>query len=211
MPIKTRRKAPKWPVDALSPLVKGSALVLALMGLIWLYTAPQCEVEWTGFIGPDMAEQVRRDLEAAQSCDVLRVDLYSPGGSVFDTLRITHFMEQAKVEGLIIEIRGHTLIASGATFVLAAGSAGSRSVAPGTVVLVHGIQAGWYGCIDWKPNPITEDQKLLNVIYERMVIEYSKLSGKPIKETWGWLVCSNAQAGDGHLLVNLGLADRVEA
>ena len=210
MPIKTRRKAPKWPVERFSAIAKGSALILAITGLIWLARAPQCEVEWTGFIGPDMAEQVRRDLEAAKSCDVLRVSLFSPGGSVFDTLRITGFMENAKEQGLIIEVHGHTLIASGATFVLAAGSAGHRRVAEGTVVLVHGIQAGWYGCIDYKPNPETEDQKLLNVIYERMVIEYSKLSGKPIKETWGWLVCSNAQAGDGHLLVNLGLADRVE-
>ena len=210
MPKKTPRKAPKWPVYALSPFVKGSALVLALTGLIWLARAPQCEVEWQGFIGSDLVEQVRHDLEAAQSCDVLRVDLYSPGGSVFDTLRIVDFMEKSKEQGLIIEVRGHTLIASGATFVLAAGSVGYRAVAEGTVVLVHGIQAGWYGCIDWKPNPETEDQKLLNVIYERMVKEYAKLSGKPIRETWGWLVCSNAQAGDGHLLVNLGLADRVE-
>ena len=207
---KTPRKTPRWPVERLLLLGPGLAIAIPLLFVVWLTRGVQCETEWTGFIGPDLVEQVRHDLEAAQSCDVLRVSLYSPGGSVFDTLRITDFMEQAKENGLVIEIRGHTLIASGATFVLGAGSAGFRRVAEGTVVLVHGIQAGWYGCIDYAPNPITEDQKLLNVIYERMVVEYSKLSGKPIKETWGWLVCSNAQAGDGHLLVNLGLADRVE-
>jgi ATP-dependent protease ClpP protease subunit len=183
-------------------------LVALLAGYVW-QAQHRCEAEWTGFIGMEMRQQAQNDLEAASGCDVLVISLYSPGGSVFDTLEMVRLVEQAKRTGLVVEIRGHTLIASGATFLLGAGSPGHRYVEPETLVLIHGIQVGWYGCQDHKAVPMSENELFLNTVYEQMAMTYARLSGRSIRETWGWLECGNAQAGNGWLLKNLGLADHV--
>jgi hypothetical protein len=191
-------------------LIKLALFAFAVFaGLLLWQSSHRCEAEWTGFIGMELRQQAQNDLEAASGCDVLVVSLYSPGGSVFDTLEMVRLLEQTKRNGLVVEVRGHTLIASGATFLLAAGSPGHRYVEPETLVLIHGIQVGWYGCKEHVNDPKEEFDKFFNVMYERLVVEYSRLSGRPIRETWGWLECGNAQAGNGWLLKNLGLADHV--
>jgi ATP-dependent protease ClpP protease subunit len=172
-----------------------------------------CDVRWEGGIDAMFLQQVRTDLDNSKGCKVLRVELLSPGGSVVHTLEVVHAMREAEKDGLIIEIHGGALIASGATFVLAAGSRSLRYVRGKSLTLVHGLQSGgMFGskCVEYTPEPKDDSEKAINVLTKLMVQEYSELSGKSVDEVSKWLKCDNTQAGFGELLVQLGLADHVE-
>jgi ATP-dependent protease ClpP protease subunit len=187
---------------------------MALMAVLVLgtgfFSSSKCETRWSGTITYDFFETVRKDLQAAKGCEKLVVTLYSPGGAVFDTLEVVREMQAARKAGLVIEIHARTLVASGATFVLGAGSPGHRYVSERALGLVHGIQQSWTGCTNYKEYPVTENDKFLNALIEQLVREYSELSGKPIRETAQWLACDNTQLGRAEFLVKLGLADHVE-
>jgi len=160
-----------------------------------------------------MLDQVRSDLDKAKDCKVLRVDMLSPGGSVIHTLEIVHELRKAEQAGLIVEIHGESIIASGATLVLAAGSRGSRFVRGNSLALVHGVQTfSMFGqsCKEYSMDPQEDSDKAINKLIVLLANEYAALSGKSVEETYKWLECDNTQAGFGELLVKLGLADHVE-
>lgn len=188
------------------------ALFASSIGAIGLGNK-NCEAKWEGSIDAEMLQQVRSDLDKASGCKVLRVDLLSPGGSVFHTLEIIHDLRKAEQAGLVVEIHGGAVVASGATFVLAAGSRGMRFVRGNSLALVHGIQSrSMFGqtCSEFVADPKTDEEKMINKLLVLMANEYAALSGKPVEETFKWLKCDNTQAGFGDLLVKLGLADHVE-
>lgn len=193
-----------------------AVLFLILGFLIYPATTavqPICQTAWEGRIDAEFATRAKRDLAQAAGCDIVRIDLFSPGGGVFDAISVVEAIEQAKQSGLRVEIRGHTLVASGATLVLGAGSAGLRVVRKGTIVIVHGPRTlSWEGpvCFSRVDQPTTDDEKVANAIIDRMATIYANESGKTTQETLKWLACDNTQVGDAGLLVTLGLADRVE-
>lgn len=172
-----------------------------------------CDVRWTGEIDNDFYKQAVQDLDNAKRCSVLRVELSSPGGSVVTTLDTVYAMRKAQKAGLVIEIHGGAMVASGATLLVGAGSHGRRFVRDNSFSLVHGVQTAnmfQQKCEEYNPDASTEGEKSLNHFIVILVREYSVLSGKSIEEVSTWLRCDNSQIGFGALMVKLGLADHVE-
>ena len=172
-----------------------------------------CVTRWEGMIQADFVQQVRDDLSKAQGCKVLRVELLSPGGSVIHTLEAVHAMREAEATGLIIEIHGGALIASGATFVLGAGSRGHRYARRFSLALVHGVQrASMFSqaCYEFNPEAKSDEDKITNHLIQMLIQEYALITGKSLGEISEWLKCGNSQIGYGTMLVKLGIADHDE-
>ncbi len=176
-------------------------------------------VEWTGPINDAFAAKVKKDVWDAQALKTPRlvVRLMSPGGSVIWTLEALREIKAAQRAGLVVEIHGSTLVASGATFILGAGTKGRRFVHVQTLVLVHSIRTpgGFFEpptCMDREAAAKKggEDGKVIGVMLDLMVREYITLTGKSAEEVESWLVCGQEKVGDGILLLQLGLADDVE-
>ena len=171
-----------------------------------------CKADWNGAIDSAFLTKVKADLKKGKSCEKFVVTLYSPGGSVFDTLEVVREMEEAK-KYQIVEVHGRTWVASGATFILGSGTKGHRFVHKRTVGLLHGIQLsnGWESqCGELKESPLTDNDKLLNALILTLIMEYADAAGKSLEEVFSWLECNNTQIGPGEMFVKLGLADHVE-
>ena len=103
-------------------------------------------VEWISDLDEDLLKRVKNDIAYALSekKKVLQVTLTSGGGSVIWSTEIARQVWQAREKGLIVEIRGVAFVASGATFVLAAGTPGRRFVSEYTLFLVHPPQSAGF-------------------------------------------------------------------
>jgi ATP-dependent protease ClpP protease subunit len=174
-----------------------------------------CETRWEDEIGSTFVEKVRGDLGKAKDakCKKLTIRLLSPGGSVILTFEAVRLMTQAKKEGLVLEIHGDTLVASGATFVLAAGSRGYRFIDRNAVYFIHPPRRGGMftepKCVGLKDAPKDEDEGIDNVIVIQMAKWYQKLSGKSYEEALSWVKCGTWASGSKVAIVR-GLADREE-
>lgn len=173
------------------------------------------EVTWEGEINEEFMRSARRDLRTATDgkYKVLKVTLNSPGGSVIESLEIARLIRNTSDRGLIVEIHGVALIASGATWVIAAGTPGSRFISRWALVLMHPPQrGGMFGrsCVSYVTPAVTEDDKIANAILDLMRDHMVRYTNKDVKEIERWLTCGNEQAGDGTLAVTLGLVDAVE-
>ena len=171
-------------------------------------------VDWIGELDEDLYKRVKNDISYAQNekKKVLKVTLLSGGGSVVWSLEIARLVWQAREKGLIVEMQGVALVASGATFVLASGTPGRRYISEYTIFLVHPPQsAGFFSreCLSFKPDPKDESDRLVNTILALMRDMYMKFTGKSQEEVEKWLTCGNEQAGSGKLAVSLGMADAV--
>ena len=109
---------------------------------------------------------------------------------------------------MILEVRGGSLVASMATFLLAAGTKGYRSIDHNSLVVIHAISRG-EACLSFLPNVTTEEDKLNNLLIRTLATVYSELTGRPIRVTLQWLECGKEQVGNGALAVGLGLADHI--
>lgn len=197
--------------------MKRLALFLSLSLLLsscstYLWKDPNlCKAWWLTEINQAFVAKVKADLTRVQEngCKVIQVEVFSPGGSVVSTFEVVRLMQEARQKGLIIETYGRAMVASGATFVLAAGTPGHRYVGRHTFVLIHAPKRGWgvVECITYVENPTTEDAKIENIIIDKMAEIYSELSGRPFSATKTWVTCGQEQAGGGELLIRLGLAD----
>ena len=195
--------------------ILGTVFLALMLGYIANNTVQAtCTVSWAGSIDDRFEAAAKGDLATAEKvCSKFTVRIQSGGGGVFNTLEIVKAMRDARHRGLLIETRGESLVASGATFLLAAGSPGYRHVRLQGLYLVHGIQRVSWGsqtCVDSVPKPTTDDQWVENHVIKLMATEYALLSGKPVRETVQWLRCNNTQVGNGELMVRLGLADVVD-
>lgn len=192
-------------------------IILGILAIVYFSldsASSVCSVTWSGSTDEAMLTQVKRDIEAAKgTCPKLKVEFRSSGGPVYTVMEITRTIRNARATGLDIEIHGGSVIISGGTFVLGAGSPGMRYIYRNSAVLIHGLQKGsWLSqsCVDWVDLPSTEEEKLDNTFIMQAAQDYADSSGQSIATTKSWLRCKNAQAGDGQLLITLGLADHVE-
>lgn len=180
---------------------------------------PECNVKWTGPIEWSFFTKVQVDLDVALTakCETLNVALLSPGGSVIWSVETSQEIKRARKKGLIVAIHGRSLVASGATLVLAAGSPGHRFIAHNTLALLHGVQrSGGFmeppTCVDFRTLPAKADEEAI-VLRRILVLIISELSdsvNKPFPVVEQWFRCGKEQAGPGSLLVTLGIADKEE-
>lgn len=190
----------------------------------WKTPPPKAAVEqveetlavlWEGETDLDMLKQVRIDISRAlyDKKKVLAVTLLSPGGPVITSLEITRQVKLAREKGLIVEIRGVALIASGATFVLSAGTPGRRFISRYTFFLVHPPQSSSWGgapeCLTNVPDPKSVQEKAINAILRIMRDMYMEFTKKSQEEVEKWLTCGNEIVGSGELALSLGMADEV--
>lgn len=169
------------------------------------------DVHWEGETDYDFLKMVRNDIERARSnkeIKTLRVVLMSGGGPVVTSWEIARTVRAAADSGLVVEIHGRGLVASGGTFVLAAGTPGRRYITKEAIVLVHGVQSG-RGCLAYTKEAKTEDEKLINAVLNIGRDLYIRLTTQTKAVVEKWLTCGNEQAGDGSLAVELKLADIV--
>ena len=191
---------------------------LVIVVSIWWFLPSNAPftTRWEGGIDQDFLRQVRQDIDLAwKGYKYLKVDLISPGGGVLETLETARIIHQAVHKGLVVEIHGTAIVASGGTFILAAGTPGRRYITKGTLVLIHPPQVGggFFApptCGAWTENPRTELEKILNVALVLMQNAYSEYTGRDVIETRRWLTCGQEQVGDGTLAITLGLADALE-
>jgi len=178
-----------------------------------------CSTRWVGEVDKFFAERVRDDLQAAQEakCRKLTIVLMSPGGSVIWSVEASQEMKRARAKGLILEIHGRSLVASGATLIIAAGSPGSRFIASNSLTLIHGVQRGGGFleppiCVDLPSIAMqnNEEAKILRRVLTMIVSELSDSINKKFAEVEQWFRCGKEQAGPGSLLVELGIADKEE-
>ncbi len=172
-------------------------------------------VEWTGSTDLSMIEKVKADIKHAQDYHykMLRVEFISPGGPVITTLEITRRIREARDKGLLIEIHGRSLIASGAVLVLASASPGLRYIDKNSLTLIHGLQlSNWFEskCVDYTLNPKTEDDKVYNRLMEMVATDLATSTGYKVEDVLTWLKCGLEAAGGGELLINFKLADNLE-
>lgn len=188
-----------------------------ILGL-WIYLKSKessCSTEWFGATDEAMLQKVKQDIQRAEifGCEALKASLFSGGGPVTTSVEISHEIKRARARGLRVEIAGRSFIASGGTIVLASGTPGYRTISSNAAVLVHGLQIteGWFSrsCADLVENAETEKDKWLNATIHQVAREYSDSTKVPVWITQQWLKCGNEQAGDGKLLVELGIADKV--
>ena len=174
-----------------------------------------CEVRWEDEIASTFTVKVREDLEKAKAakCKKLVIWLLSPGGSVVHTFETVRLMEQAKKHNLILEVHGNTFVASGATFVLAAGSRGYRFIDTNAIYLIHPPRRGGMfqepTCLELKETPKNEDDAVVNELVKAMARWYSKLSRKSYEEALSWIKCGTWATG-AKVAIARGLADREE-
>ena len=114
---------------------------------------------------------------------------------------------------MVVETRAEGWCASACTFIIASGTKGNRTIDPYTFTLVHPIQrGGMFGssCVEHVKEPKEANDKAGNATLDLARDIYMKATGKDKATVEKWLTCGNEQAGQGQLLVDLGMADRVE-
>ena len=169
----------------------------------------------------------------------LEVKILSTGGPVITSLEIARLVRKASNEGLTVEITAEGVCASGCTFVLASGTPGHRFITKNALYTVHPIQRGGFGgsvCVDRKgqhdedydpdakpstneavndkkaeekPKRPTEQDKVINALYDAMVNNYVEYSGQDQETIEYWMTCGRSQVGLVELAVKLKLADAV--
>ena len=172
------------------------------------------EVRWEGETDLDMLKQARIDLNRALGDKkLLRIFLISPGGPAIISLEIGRQISVARAKGLIVEIYGSAIIASGGTFVLAAGTPGRRYISKYTFFLVHPPQSASWGsapqCLSVAQEPKDVQEKAINAILRIMRDLYIEFTKKSQEEVEKWLTCGNEIVGSGELARSLGMADEV--
>lgn len=185
-------------------------------------------VTWEGSTDIEMLHQAQADLKDLQAGDKIVINLVSPGGPVITSLEIARLVRNTANRGVIVEIHGNTIIASGATFVFAAGSKGYRYMTKPTLFLVHPIQVGGgFGppmCVDrkWaqensaseqvreKAAGLTQEQKIILMLINEMEESYMASLGQTRANVQAWLVCGDERVGNAKLAVEMGFADKIE-
>lgn len=201
----------------------GKFLVLAMVALVIALGLPTPvmpnhtpvkAVLLDGMVDSDMLDKVRATLDEARQTHArkVRFNMLSPGGPVFPALEIARIVRDAyDKDGIVIEIHASTLCASGCTIILAAGSPGHRFIHKQTLFLVHAVQGGFGGCMDWPKEPKTQDEYALAAVYAMLRDSYVRSTGQAPAEVEDWLVCGKERVGTGELAVELKIADAVEA
>jgi len=202
----------------LSTLILAVGVGLIVGTLVGNYKPADCLASWEGSTDQSMLEEVQEDIKQAldTKCEKLIASLFSVGGPTSTSIEIAQVLRRARDEGLILEIHGRSMVASGGVLVLAAGSPGHRYIAHNSFVLIHGIQygRGYYGggeCYDGtEVEGDPEFEYGLERTLDQMVNEMV-LAGVAKKAAYeAWTSCEGEYTGGGEMLVDLGVADWVE-
>jgi len=195
-------------------------LVILLTGCgLMSRTPPTLPVTWEGGIDYGMVEKAREQITAAQLQGIkeLQIQFASPGGAVIPALMLVREVLGARTHGLVVAIHGHSVVASAGIWVLGAGTPGRRTIAKRTLVLVHGLQVGggFYSvpeCVDDTKlaERDHESRQAIQALLQMIREMEAELSGKTVETVREWSLCGKERAGNGSLLVELGLADHVE-
>lgn len=175
------------------------------------------ESTWEGEIDLDMLHKIQRDIKWAkdEKAKTLKVLLMSSGGPVITSLESARVIRDASDGGLVIEIHATGMCASGCTLVLAAGTPGKRYISKTALFLLHAVQTGGGlfsspTCGEYKTEPKSEYDRIVNALLTIMRDSYVRFTGRPANEVEKWLSCGYETIGSGGEAVTLGVADLLE-
>ena len=131
-----------------------------------------------GTFDQNMADSVVAQLLFLETADP-DADIYmyinSRGGEVISMYAIYDVMNYVKPDIVTV---GIGMCASAASFILAAGTKGKRSVLPNTSVMIHELSGGYEG----KANDMRNHWKRTEKLYDKMAHHYEKFTGQPIEK-----------------------------
>lgn len=174
------------------------------------------EVLWEGACDLEFMQKARTDIKDAQAnkdVKTLKVTVISPGGPVITCLETARLMRKAHRMGLKVEVHATALCASGCTFILAAGSPGSRFITREAFFLVHPPQSGGGytpECVKYVKEPKTVEDKIKNTLLNQLRDAYVAYTGQPSALVETWLTCDKEIVGGGELAVSMKIADKLE-
>jgi ATP-dependent protease ClpP protease subunit len=172
-----------------------------------------CSVEWTGEVDSNFEKIVAESLK--RNCDTLYVTLDSPGGYVDAGLSVVARMRDFQKDGGEIAIHGRGTVASAATWILGAGTRGQRTIAKNTLTLIHGMQrvsTFSHECVGYKTeyeDLIDDENKINDGLMDTIATLYAEETGYSAEDTLTWMNCRATTVGNGEMLVNYNLADKV--
>lgn len=171
----------------------------------------ECSAYWFGEVDVALVRQVREDLSRAitAKCPTFYVELHSPGGSVVQGFEIIRFMREAKQHGLIIEMHGGAVVASMAVPILASASKGHRYAELNTLTVIHSMTKG-YVCVEYTPNPKTEDEAVTNQLIRTFAAIFADATGEHPDRYLPWFTCGFFLVGNAELLKALKLIDHID-
>lgn len=139
---------------------------------------------------------------------LLRIHLFSFGGSVFDAMAMIGLIEEIQRNGTVVEIRAKGLAASAGLILLVSGTPGYRYLDKNAMVMFHELQSFTFLKVE-TPTSKEDEAKVLRKIQDkvnRYITSKSKLSFEELcgkiksKEVWY----------DAEEAVAIGLADKIE-
>jgi len=131
----------------------------------------------TGTINGRLADNVMAQLLFLSAQDNKKdINLYinSPGGEVSGMFAIFDTMNHINPDVVTI---GYGVVASAASFILAAGTRGKRFALPNTEIMIHELSAGGQG----KFNELRANYEHWMYLYEKMAVYYTKFTGQTLK------------------------------
>lgn len=132
----------------------------------------------SGTFDQDMADSVVAQLlylETADSTKDISIYINSGGGQIDAMYAIYDCMNYIKPEIVTI---GMGIVASAASFILAAGTKGKRFALPNTEVMIHELSTGVRG----KANDIFNSVKFTERLYHKMAQHYVDFTGQDLEK-----------------------------
>jgi ATP-dependent protease ClpP protease subunit len=114
----------------------------------------------------------------------LIIDLFSFGGSVFDSLGMTALIREQQNAGKIIEIRARGIVASAGLIILVSGTKGHRFIDKNAMVMFHEMSSFKFMAME-TPSDKEEEAKVFRKIQDTLnayIAERSNMSVKELSE-----------------------------
>jgi ATP-dependent protease ClpP protease subunit len=139
--------------------------------------------------------------------DILRIHLFSFGGSAFDAMAMIGLIEEIQKNGTIIEMRAKGLAASAGLILLVSGTPGHRYLDKNSMVMFHELQSLTMR-ID-TPTSKEEEARVLRKIQDkvsRYISSKTKMSFNELSEK----IRSKELWYDAEEAIAVGFADKIE-
>ncbi len=168
-----------------------------------------------GVIQPSTIDDVRKVIDEVETKQLKKVVLgiISPGGEAISGFTVARMLRKLSNKGVIVEIHAFGLCASACTWILASGTPGYRFVDKYTFVLIHPVQNmknGEMSCMSTIKDPKTVEDRINNLYLQIAKELYMEFTGHAAKTVEEWMTCGREQAGEGQLLITLGMADKLD-
>ncbi len=187
-----------------------------------------CHIPPTGELGDPLPEGIKRDGETVYiyvehmdfktfrdklfsvkryRVSKIIVDLFSFGGSLFDSLAMGAILGEHQKEGKTIEIRARGIIASAALILMVSGSKGNRFIDRSALVMFHELSTFKFFSFE-TPSDKEEETKILRMIQDKVnayIADRSQISQaelcEKIKRKEFWM--------DAEMAIKYGFADAI--